>query len=145
MKRFHIHLAIERIDDSIKFYSNLFGVVPNIQKHDYAKWMLEDPRLNFAISTRSRQPGLDHMGIQAENEAELKEIATRLKAAAMPILDEGATTCCYAKSQKAWVVDPQGISWETFLTTGQSTIYGEDNKVTTLIPMAQKLSCCAPS
>lgn len=145
MKRFHIHVAVENIDHSVKFYSNLFGSAPTVEKQDYAKWMLDDPHINFAISARGREPGLDHMGIQAENEKELKEVTTRLKAADMQIFDEGATTCCYAKSEKAWVVDPQGIAWETFLTTAQATVYGIDNEVTTEIPMAKNSACCAPS
>jgi catechol 2,3-dioxygenase-like lactoylglutathione lyase family enzyme len=145
MKRFHVHIAVESIDNSIKFYNNLFGVMPAVQKEDYAKWMLENPRINFAISTRSKTPGLDHLGIQVESEDELKEVATRLKTADMNVLDEGATTCCYARSEKAWVVDPQGIAWETFLTTEQSTIYGDDNQVTTDVPMAGNSACCAPA
>jgi catechol-2,3-dioxygenase len=145
MKRFHIHVAVESIDQSVKFYSNLFVSAPTVQKQDYAKWMLDDPPVNFAISARGREPGLDHLGIQVENERELKEVATRLKTTDMKVLDEGATTCCYAKSEKAWVVDPQGIAWETFLTTEQATIYGEDNQVTTDILMAKNSACCAPA
>lgn len=145
MKRFHIHVAVESIDNSVRFYSNLFGSAPTVEKEDYAKWMLDDPRINFAISARGREPGIDHMGIQAENEKELKEVTHRLKSADVEVLDEGATTCCYAKSEKAWVVDPQGIAWETFLTTEQATVYGVDNEVTTEVPMAKKSACCAPS
>ena len=144
MKRFHIHVAVENIDHSVKFYSNLFGSVPTVEKQDYAKWMLDDPRINFAISARGREAGLDHMGIQAENEEELKEVTERLKTADVEMLDEGTTTCCYAKSDKAWVVDPQGIAWETFLTTEQATVYGVDNEITTEVPMS-KSACCAPS
>jgi catechol 2,3-dioxygenase-like lactoylglutathione lyase family enzyme len=144
MKRFHVHVAVENIDQSVKFYTGLFGSSPTVQKNDYAKWMLDDPRVNFAISSRGRAPGLDHLGIQAENPDELNEVATRLKAADMPVFDEGATTCCYAKGEKAWVVDPQGIAWETFLTTGQATVYGEDNEVTTGVPMHRQTACCAP-
>lgn len=145
MKRFHIHVAVESIDNSVKFYSNLFGSAPTVVKEDYAKWMLDDPIINFAISARGREPGIDHMGIQAENEKELKEVTQRLKSADMEVLDEGATTCCYAKSEKAWVVDPQGIAWETFLTSEQATVYGVDNEVTTEVPMAKKSACCGPS
>lgn len=145
MKRFHIHVAVENVEDSILFYNNLFGSAPTETKTDYAKWMLDDPRVNFAISARGREPGLDHLGIQAENEGELKDLSKRLKASNIPVLDEGATICCYATSEKAWVVDPQGIAWETFLTTGQTTIYGLDNEVTTDIPMSKNSACCAPS
>lgn len=146
MKRFHVHVAVADIEQSTKFYTNLFGSAPTVRKDDYAKWMLDDPRVNFAISARGREPGLDHLGIQAESEGELKDVSNRLKEADLNVLDEGAATCCYAKSEKAWVVDPQGIAWETFLTTGQSTVYGDDNGVSTSeIPMAKNSACCAPS
>jgi catechol-2,3-dioxygenase len=145
MKRFHVHVAVEDIAQSTKFYSNLFGSTPTVQKGDYVKWMLDDPRINFAISARGREGGLDHLGIQVESREELEEVSTRLKQADMQVLDEGATTCCYAKSEKAWVVDPQGIAWETFLTTGSATVYGNDNDVSSAeIPMARKAACCAP-
>jgi catechol-2,3-dioxygenase len=145
MKRLHVHVAVTDISQSTKFYSNLFGCEPTVQKDDYAKWMLDDPRVNFAISSRGREPGLDHLGIQAENESELKEVSSRLKAADMQVLDEGATTCCYAQSEKAWVVDPQGIAWETFFTTGSATTYGDDNAVSSSeVPLAKKSACCAP-
>ncbi|HEY9679389.1 MAG TPA: ArsI/CadI family heavy metal resistance metalloenzyme [Drouetiella sp.] len=146
MKRLHVHVAVQDLAQSAKFYSNLFGSEPTVLKEDYAKWMLEDPRVNFAISARGREAGLDHLGIQVENSDELKEVSTRLKSADMQVLDEGATTCCYAQSEKAWVVDPQGIAWETFLTTGSATVYGNDNDVSTAeIPMAKNSACCAPS
>ncbi len=146
MKRLHVHVAVADIEQSTKFYSHLFGCAPTVQKTDYAKWMLDDPRINFAISARGRQPGLDHLGIQAENQDELMEVSARLKSANLKVLDEGVTTCCYAKSEKAWVIDPQGIAWETFLTTGQSTVYGDDNAVSTSeIPMAKSSVCCAPA
>jgi catechol 2,3-dioxygenase-like lactoylglutathione lyase family enzyme len=146
MKRLHVHVAVSDVEQSTKFYNNLFGSAPSVQKTDYAKWMLEDPRVNFAISARGREPGLDHLGIQVEDEIELKEVSARLKQAGMQIFDEGATTCCYAKSEKAWIVDPQGIAWETFLTTGEATVYGEDNLISSSeIPMVRKSACCAPS
>lgn len=145
MKRLHVHVAVGDVGQSAKFYTNLFGAKPTVQKEDYAKWMLDDPRVNFAISARGREPGLDHLGIQVENETELKEVSTRLKQADMQIFDEGATTCCYAKSEKAWIVDPQGIAWETFLTTGEATVYGDDNLISSSeIPQARKSACCAP-
>ncbi|PZM77147.1 MAG: glyoxalase/bleomycin resistance/dioxygenase family protein [Candidatus Melainabacteria bacterium] len=144
MKRLHVHVAVADIEHSTKFYSGLFGSEPTVRKDDYAKWMLEDPRVNFAISARGREPGLDHLGIQAENESELKDVSSRLKAANLNVIDEGKTTCCYAESDKAWVVDPQGIAWETFLTSGASTVYGDDNDVSTAIPMHKLTACCAP-
>lgn len=145
MKRLHVHIAVGNIEQSTKFYTSLFGSEPAVQKEDYAKWMLDDPRVNFAISTRGREPGLDHLGIQTENESELKEVSTRLKQAELQIFNEGATTCCYAKSEKAWVVDPQGIAWETFLTTGEATVYGDDNLISSSeIAMARNSACCAP-
>jgi len=144
MKRFHVHVAVENLEQSLKFYTGLFGSEPTVRKEDYAKWMLEDPRVNFAISARGRAPGLDHLGIQAENDTELKEISVRLKASDMKVFDEGSATCCYAQSEKAWVVDPQGIAWETFLTTGSATVYGDDNEVTAAVPLHQQTACCAP-
>ncbi|MFN8659979.1 MAG: ArsI/CadI family heavy metal resistance metalloenzyme [Candidatus Obscuribacterales bacterium] len=145
MKRLHVHIAVGNIEQSTKFYTSLFGSEPAVQKEDYAKWMLDDPRVNFAISARGREPGLDHLGIQTENESELKEVSTRLKRADLQVFNEGATTCCYAKSEKAWVVDPQGIAWETFLTTGEATVYGDDNLISSSeIPMARNSACCAP-
>jgi catechol-2,3-dioxygenase len=125
MKRLHVHVAVEDLGTSIGFYSVLFGAQPVVSKPDYAKWMLDDPRVNFAISQRGHKPGLDHFGIQVENSDELHEVYGRLKQADRPVLEEGETTCCYAKSEKAWIADPQGIAWETFLTSGQSTVYGD--------------------
>jgi len=132
---------VENLDDSIKFYSTLFNAEPTVKKVDYAKWMLDDPRINLAISTRGRTPGLDHLGIQVESEVELKDISNRLHAANQKVLDEGETTCCYAQSEKAWVVDPQGIAWESFLTVGESTVYGEEQHLVSEASSA----CCAPS
>src|SRR5271165_475824 len=131
MKRMHLHVSVPNLAQSIPFYETLFGAAPSVEKEDYAKWMLDDPRVNFAISARGHEPGLDHLGIQAEDRSELLEVAQRLKAAQLQVLDEGATTCCYAKSEKTWTADPQGIAWETFFTTGEATVYGEDNAATT--------------
>jgi catechol-2,3-dioxygenase len=125
MKRLHIHVSVDDIAKSIGFYSALFATQPTVTKPDYAKWMLEDPRVNFAISARGAQTGLDHLGIQVETDAELQEVYARLQQADRPVLEEGATTCCYAKSEKSWIADPQGLSWETFLTSGESTVYGD--------------------
>lgn len=143
MKRLHVHVAVRSIEESVGFYSQLFAQPPTVLKDDYAKWMLDDPRVNFAISQRGREPGLDHLGIQVENADELAEVTARLKAADIKVMDQGEATCCYAKSEKAWIVDPQQIAWETFLTKGESTVYGNDNEVSG-VPMAKpKTSCCA--
>lgn len=140
MKRLHVHVAVGDLGEAVGFYSTLFGAPPTVQKDDYAKWMLDDPRMNFAISSRGRVPGLDHLGIQAEEAAELSQISDRLKAAGAETIDEAATTCCYAKSDKTWVQDPAGIRWETFHTFGESTVYGEDLSEAALSGEA----CCAP-
>ena len=126
MKRFHVNVSVENLQDSIRFYSALFAAQPAVQKPDYAKWMLEDPRVNFAISSRGSRKGLDHLGIQVEKPEELAEVHARLKAAGGPVIEQGHTTCCYARSEKNWTFDPQGLSWETFLTTGDSVVYGSD-------------------
>jgi catechol 2,3-dioxygenase-like lactoylglutathione lyase family enzyme len=125
MKRLHVHLSVADLDQSIRFYSALFTAPPTVVKPDYAKWMLDDPRVNFAISTGGGVPGLDHLGIQVETGDELQEAYGRLQQADRPVLEEGATTCCYARSEKAWITDPQGVAWETFLTVGESTVYGD--------------------
>ena len=142
MKRLHVHVGVADLERSIGFYSNLFAAEPTVVKSDYAKWMLDDPRVNFAISTQaSGAPGIDHLGIQVEDGEELQEIYGRLKDAEGPVLEEGKTTCCYAQSEKSWTLDPQGVSWETFLTTGESTVYG------TSAPRVEKLkpvACCGP-
>ena len=123
MKRLHVHVSVDDIDASMRFYSTLFAAQPTVVKDDYAKWMLDDPRVNFAISRRGAASGIRHLGIQVEDRAELTEVYERLKRAEAPVVAEGATTCCYAQSEKSWIADPQGIQWETFLTTGQSTTY----------------------
>ena len=141
MKRMHVNLSVSDLEKSIGFYSALFGAEPSVQKTDYAKWMLEDPRVNFAISSRGSQDGIDHLGIQVEDENELNEVYSRLKTAGGPIIEEGATTCCYAESQKSWIFDPEGVAWETFLTHGESPVYGTDQ-----IKSADTNSaCCTPA
>jgi Glyoxalase/Bleomycin resistance protein/Dioxygenase superfamily len=126
VKRFHVHVAVEDLVASTRFYSNLFASQPAVVKDDYAKWMLDDPKVNFAISTRGGTAGVDHLGIQVESNEELGELAGRLKAAGEVTRDQEATTCCYAQSDKAWVNDPSGLRWETFHTLGEVTVYGED-------------------
>jgi catechol 2,3-dioxygenase-like lactoylglutathione lyase family enzyme len=143
VKRLHIHVAVDDLQRSIGFYSALFAAEPTVTKADYAKWMLDDPRVNFAISTRGREPGLDHLGIQVEDRDELREIYARLHKAGSDIIEQGQTTCCYAKSEKSWIDDPTGISWETFLTTGESTDYG-DGSGERAPRIAHEKSCCAP-
>lgn len=146
MKGLHVHVAVEDLDTSIRFYSELFAAQPAVLKSDYAKWMLEDPRVNFAISRRGAQPGIEHLGIQVESRSELKEVYARLARAERPVLEEGATTCCYAQSEKSWIEDPQGIRWETFLTTGESTVYGHDSARSEAgSAAAEASSCCAPT
>jgi len=120
MKRMHVHVAVEDLQQSIAFYAALFAAEPAVVKPDYAKWMLDDPRVNFAISARGRKPGLDHLGIQVESKIELHEVYARLRQASGAVIEQGETTCCYAKSEKSWIDDPAGISWETFHTSGES-------------------------
>jgi catechol-2,3-dioxygenase len=139
MKRLHVHVSVEDVTKSIRFYNTLFASEPTVTKDDYAKWMLEDPRVNFAISKRGSDTGIRHLGIQVEDRAELADVYSRLQRAEAPVLEEGATTCCYAKSEKSWIEDPQGVQWETFLTTGESTVFGADP-----INEQPKASCCGP-
>jgi predicted enzyme related to lactoylglutathione lyase len=143
MKRMHVHIAVADLRHSIGFYSALFATEPSVVKTDYAKWMLDDPRVNFAISTRGREPGLDHLGIQVEDKAELQEVYARLREAGGTVIEQGETACCYAKSEKSWIDDPAGISWETFHTTGDSIDYG-DGSGERAARVAHEKSCCAP-
>lgn len=128
MKRLHVHISVDDLDRSVGFYSTLFGAAPGVLKDDYAKWALDDPRVNFAISKRARVAGLDHLGIQVEDEAELQEVAGRLAASGAQVVEQTDAACCYARSDKAWVNDPQGIAWETFHSHGEITVYGEDSR-----------------
>ena len=139
MKRFHAHVHVDDLAQSIAFYSKLFAAAPTRVEADYAKWMLEDPRVNFAISTRGATPGLDHFGLQTDDAAELAELKARAEAADMALLDEGNTTCCYARSEKHWVTDPQGIAWEHFHTLGDIPVFKE------AAPSSAAGACCAPS
>lgn len=126
MKRLHVHVAVPDLEQSIRFYSTLFNAQPVKVKPDYAKWMLDDPRVNFAISKRGgRTSGIDHIGVQVDSRAELDELSGRLKAAGESTFDEEAVQCCYAQGDKTWVNDPAGVRWETFYTFGDSTTYGE--------------------
>lgn len=134
MKRFHIHVGVKDLEKSVQFYSTLFGVKPAKQKEDYAKWMLEDPRINFAISTLTKGSGVDHLGIQVDEPKELEELTERLKKADLGVYDEGETTCCYAKSDKAWVEDPSGVAWETYRTMADAEVYKDKS--------ASESDCC---
>lgn len=146
MKRFHVHVGVTDLDRSIAFYNELFGAEPSVVKSDYAKWMLEDPRINFAVSLREgASTGIEHVGLQVENGDELAEVYARLKAADRPVLEEGATTCCYAKSEKSWIADPDGVVWEAFLTDGESTTYGGNPDLAQLASAnAASDACCVP-
>ena len=139
MKRFHAHVHVDDLSQSIAFYSKLFAATPTRVEADYAKWMLEDPRVNFAISTRGAKPGLDHFGLQTDDAAELAELKARAEAADMALLDEGNTTCCYARSEKHWVTDPQGIAWEHFHTLGDIPVFNE------AAPSSAAGACCTPA
>ncbi|MDI3467707.1 MAG: glyoxalase [Nitrospira sp.] len=137
MKRLHVHVGVENIEEAIRFYSALFGAEPIKTKTDYAKWLLDDPRVNFAISTRASKKGVDHLGIQVEDNSELDELRGRLKIANLAVFDEGETVCCYAKSDKTWVQDPAGVAWETYRTMEDAQIYGEN-------PVNAESACCTP-
>src|SRR5438045_2884263 len=141
MKLMHVHVSVANIESAVGFYSALFATKPSVLKYDYAKWMLDDPKVNFAISARGGDPGLDHLGIQVESEGELQDVYSRLQTAGGAVVEEGKTTCCYAKSEKSWIDDPAGISWETFFTTGESTDYGTSFQKGPRIAHAQ--ACCS--
>jgi catechol 2,3-dioxygenase-like lactoylglutathione lyase family enzyme len=140
MKRFHVHLHVDDLARSVGFYSKLFAAEPARHEADYAKWMLDDPPVNFAISTRGRQPGIDHLGIQTDDVAELAALKARAEAADLALLDEGQITCCYARSEKHWITDPQGIAWEHFHTLGNIPVFNEAPAVA-----ASTSACCAPA
>jgi len=143
MKRFHVHVSVDDLDASIRFYSTVFGAAPSVRKDDYAKWMIDDPRVNFAISKRGATPGLDHLGLQVESDDELRALRSRVQQAEIAALDQTGAACCYAKSDKYWITDPQGIAWETFHTLDVIPVFGEDNR--TAQPGAADASCCGPS
>lgn len=138
MKRFHVHVSVNDIEANVRFYSTVFGTQPTVLKPDYAKWMLEDPRINFAISKRAVNPGLDHLGVQVESEAELSALREQVSAAEIAALDQPDSECCYARSDKYWITDPQGIAWETFHTLDSIPVYGETHR-------AEPTSCCGPA
>jgi len=137
MKRLHVHVAVHDIEQSVRFYSALFATQPSVLKNDYAKWMLDDPRVNFAISSRSAKTGLDHLGIQAENGDELEQIGSRLAQADVSTIAQKGASCCYAKSDKYWTIDPQGVAWESFHSLDSVPVYGEQVR-----PQEVKAACC---
>ena len=138
MKRFHVHVSVDDLDANIRFYSNVFGMPPTVLKPDYAKWMVDDPLVNFAISKRGLKPGVDHLGIQVEAETELSALRDQVAAAEIAALDQLNTTCCYARSDKYWISDPQGIAWEIFHTLDSAPVYGDTSRV-------QQTVCCSPT
>lgn len=144
MKCFHVHVGVTDLAEGIRFYSALFGAQPSVTKDDYAKWMLDDPRVNFAISTRSGRNGLDHLGFQVESDAELSEVETKLKSASSDVVEQKGTACCYAESDKYWVQDPAGIPWEAFHTLGSVPVFGEQPKAAPGKAIEIKSACCAP-
>jgi len=151
MKRLHVHVAVDDLAKSVRFYATLFAAEPAVLKDDYAKWMLDDPRVNFAISARGAAPGVEHLGIQVEDEAGLAEVYGRLARADAPVLEEGATACCYARSEKSWVTDPAGVPWEVFRTFGESAVYGGGAEASggrlAATPTGRVVgkACCAPA
>lgn len=142
MKRLHLHVTVDDLAKSIGFYSTLFGTAPTVTKPDYAKWRIEDPRVNFAISRRGAKAGLDHLGIEADSAEELAGIAGRLAAAGERLTEQKAVACCYARSNKAWVTDPEGIAWETFHTFSDSAVYGEEQPTIATAPAPARAACC---
>jgi catechol 2,3-dioxygenase-like lactoylglutathione lyase family enzyme len=141
MKRLHVHIAVDDLEDNIRFYSALFQTEPSVRKADYAKWMLNDPRVNFAISARGRAAGLDHLGIQVDSGEELETVNRSLAAAALPSEAQKQAACCYARSDKYWTVDPQGIAWEAFHSLDSIPMFGED----TVVRLEPVSTCCKPS
>lgn len=139
MNRLHIHIAVKDLSESVAFYSTIFGSTPSVEKTDYAKWDLTDPAVNFAISNRGKKPGINHLGIEVDSDNELSKIAQRLDAAEIKSSSQEGTSCCYSHSNKHWVLDPQGISWESFHSLGNSPVYGEDNGND-----SESSACCIP-
>ena len=143
MKRLHVHVSVHDLEQSIRFYSSLFASEPSVKKDDYAKWMLDDPRVNFAISNRSWKKGVDHLGIQAENGGELEELGARLAQADVSVTAQKGASCCYAKSDKYWTLDPQGIAWESFHTLDSAPVYGADTRANSKPVEKAKTACCS--
>jgi catechol 2,3-dioxygenase-like lactoylglutathione lyase family enzyme len=140
MKRFHVHVAVDDLAANIRFYSTVFGAPPTVQKGDYAKWMMDDPRINFAISKRGFNAGLDHLGVQVDSEEELASLRNQVAQAEIAATDQPDATCCYARSDKYWTTDPQGIAWETFHTLESVPVYGDSGRAQ---PAEGKAACCS--
>lgn len=141
MKRFHVHVAVDDLNANIRFYSAVFGAEPSVRKPDYAKWMVEDPRINFAISQRGAKAGLDHLGLQVDTDEELDALRSQVAAAEISRHEQPDAACCYARSDKYWITDPQGIAWETYHTLGEAEIYGADART----EAGEAAACCAPA
>lgn len=145
MKRFHVHVSVGDLEQSIRFYSTLFGSDPAVTKPDYAKWMLEDPRVNFAISTGRSRVGINHLGLQTDSDAELEGLNDQLHRADLQTTAEKNVTCCYARSNKYWIQDPAGVAWETFHSLGSAPVYGEDGEQREEAQAcASDTTCCGP-
>lgn len=138
MKRFHVHIAVQNLDESVRFYSAFFGMPPAVLKPDYAKWMMEDPRINFAISQRGVSAGIDHLGIQVDSALELAALREQVGSAEISAFDQKDAACCYARSDKYWTNDPQGIAWETFHTLDSIPMYGD-------VERPKSTACCSPA
>ena len=138
MKRFHVHIAVTNLDESVRFYTAMFGTLPTVLKPDYAKWMLDDPRINFAISSRGVKPGVDHLGVQVDSVRELTALREQLASANIARVDQDRAECCYARSDKYWTIDPQGVAWETFHTLDTIPVYGRTERT-------DNRACCAAS
>ena len=146
MKRFHVHVSVRDLAESVRFYTALFGSDPTLLKPDYAKWMLEDPRVNFAISQRNGTTGIDHLGMQAETAGELEDIRSNLEEADATVVAEKGAHCCYARSDKYWVTDPQGVAWESFRSLGAIPLYDGDAAVRpSACATTERSACCGPS
>lgn len=143
MKRFHVHVAVDDLAANIRFYSAVFGAPPTVVKDDYAKWMVEDPRINFAISARGMKAGIDHLGFQLDSDAALAELRKQVGDAEIAARDQAGAACCYARSNKYWTTDPQGIAWETFHTLGEIPVFGADSQ-TAGKDFLDSAACCAP-
>jgi catechol 2,3-dioxygenase-like lactoylglutathione lyase family enzyme len=148
MKRFHVHLAVDDLAANIRFYSTVFGMPPSVEKTDYAKWMLDDPRINFAVSSRGMKPGVDHLGVQVDSDDDLAVLRENVAKADIAALDQTGAACCYARSDKYWVTDPQGIAWETFRTLDSIPTFGTDvgtrDAGACCAPQQDASACCAP-
>ncbi len=145
MKRFHLHLAVDDLAANVRFYSAMFGAPPAVTQPDYAKWMLDDPRINFAISARGMAAGIDHIGFQVDSASELLALRAQVDAAAIAASPTDAANCCYAKSEKYWITDPQGIAWETYHTLNSIPTFGADTAKSAAVEVKAASACCAPA